>query len=115
MAILWPFYGHFGHFGHFGLTQYGPEYGIHWCLWKDQEKCSFYLKPKYNNKNNLIFMGFNSIEINLVNFTNHDPPISIRNYLQGHKSDKVITGGYMASFRLPHSTVYSDLTVAKLY
>ena len=32
-------FSHFEHFGHYGLTQYGPEYGHHWCLWKDQEKC----------------------------------------------------------------------------
>ena len=37
-------YGHFDHFGYYGLTQYGPEYGHHWCLWKDQEKCRSTMK-----------------------------------------------------------------------
>ena len=32
-------YGHFDHFGYDGLIQYGPEYGHHYYLWKDQEKC----------------------------------------------------------------------------
>ena len=38
--------GHFEHFGHYGLTQYGPEYGHHWCLWKDQEKCRSPMKTE---------------------------------------------------------------------
>ena len=41
-------YGHFDHFGHYGLTQYGPEYGHHWCLWKDQEKCRSPMKAELN-------------------------------------------------------------------
>ena len=39
-------YGHFDHFGYYGLTQYGPEYGHHWCLWKDQEKCRSTIKTE---------------------------------------------------------------------
>ena len=40
-----PFHnGHYGHFGHYDLTQYGPEYGHHWYLWKDQEKCRLPMK-----------------------------------------------------------------------
>ena len=39
-------FGHFEHFGHYGLTQYGPEYGHHWCLWKDQEKCRSPMKTE---------------------------------------------------------------------
>ena len=39
-------FGHFEHFGYYGLTQYGPEYGHHWCLWKDQEKCRSPMKTE---------------------------------------------------------------------